>query len=186
MRRRASAGRNRLAVSCAHTSIRKSRRRKGDRRAGGAYGDVIGIQRHRTVSRQRSTGNACTVIQSDAREGENISYERSGGTESRGAADLPKHVAFLTLTAIDHAHLRVACGRERAPDLENKLRIGVALGVESQRSRQGGRRRKAIDAWPKRESTQILTCQNGIARQACESIEGSGEVALSLLRDRII
>ena len=79
-------------------------------------------------------------IQGDALIRENISCERRAGTESRGAADLPKHAVICT--AIDHVDNRVACGRERAPDLENEERIGVALGVESECSRQLSRRRK--------------------------------------------
>ena len=57
-------------------------------------GDVVGIHRHCTISRQGSTGHGCAGIQGDARERENIPCERSGCTESRGAADLPEHVAI--------------------------------------------------------------------------------------------
>jgi len=40
-------------------------------------GDVVGIQRHGTISSQQSAFHICTGSQGDIREGENISHERS-------------------------------------------------------------------------------------------------------------
>ena len=149
-----------------------------------ANGDHVGIQGHGTNSRQGSTGhNCCTSTQGDALVRENIPCERSGRSDSRGAADLPEHVAAVS--AIDHGNRRVACRRERAPDLENELRIGVALSVESQHSRQLGRRRKSIDTRYERKSTQILSSQVEVGRSAREIVVRSGGIHLRLLRDRI-
>ena len=135
----------------------RSRRRRGRsrRRTGAAQdGDVVGIHRHFTISRQGSTGHARAVLQGDARERENVSYELSGCADGRGAADLPKHVA--SCTAVDHADRRVAGRRERARHLENEDRGGVALSVESECSRQLRRRCRAIDSLRERLSTQVL------------------------------
>jgi len=71
------------------------------------------------------------------------------------------------VTLIDYVNQRAACGRERAPYLENEDRSGVALGVERECSRQLSRRRKTIDAWRERHSTQILTSQIVSAGLAC-------------------
>ena len=112
-----------------------------------------------------------------------MSFERSGCTQSRGTADLPIHGARITV--IDHHHRRAAGGRDRAPDLENELRIGVALRVESQCSRQLGRSGKSIDTRRERQSTQILSSQVEVSRSAGEIVERDGDITLSLSRDRI-
>lgn len=151
--------------------------------------DGVGIHRHRTSSlRQGSTAlNCCGGVQGDARERENIPCERSACTESRGAADLPEHADTCTVicTEIDKLNHRTACGRERAPYLKNPERIVVALGVESECSRQLSRARKKIDARRERESTQVLTSQVRSGRHGCQTIVRSGEINLSLRRDRI-
>ena len=80
------------------------------------------------ILRQDSSGHSCAGIQCDAGERDDISYERRVCAESRGAGDLPKHVAILT--AVDHENRRTAYGRERAPNFEDPDGIGVAPGVE--------------------------------------------------------
>ena len=115
--------------------------------------------------------------------GQRPRYEIRGCTKSRGAADLPVHVARVS--AIDHENRRVAGGRECAPDLENELRIGVALNVESQCSRQLGRRQKSIDTRCERESTQIYSSLVKVGRSAREIEVRDGDLSLSLKRDRI-
>ena len=87
-----------------------------------ADGDGVGIQRHCTISRQDSTGHVCAGIEGDARERENTAYERSGCTESRGAADLPKDVAWLER---HWSSARTSCSPyEGAHCLEHPDRIG--------------------------------------------------------------
>jgi hypothetical protein len=104
-------------------------------------------------------------LQGDARERENISYEFSGCAESRGAADLPEHVA--SCTAIDHADRRTAGGGEFARHLENEDGVGATLGVESECSRQLRRRRRTIDSLRERLPTQILASLIGGAGLGC-------------------
>ena len=63
------------------------------RRAAATASDDVVIQRHCTIDRQGAAAtDAGTIIQSDAGERENISLERCGCAESRGAANLPIHV----------------------------------------------------------------------------------------------
>jgi hypothetical protein len=52
------------------------------------------------------------------------------------------------------------CRRERAPNQE----IEAPIAVEFERSRQGSRRAKEINAWRERESTQVLTSRNTALR----------------------
>ena len=77
------------------------------------------------------------------------------GPERRRAAHLPEHVARRA--AVDQGHRRAARGRQRAPDLENEDRGGVALGVERQGAGQLRRCGKTIDARRQREAAQILS-----------------------------
>jgi hypothetical protein len=79
----------------------------------------------------------------------------------------------------------IGCRRERAAYLEDKLRIGVALGVESEYPGQLRRHVKMIDTRSEREPTQIHTGQVDIERLACECRVCSGDVALRLSRLRI-
>ena len=57
--------------------------------------DGVGIHRHCTIARQGSPVMLAPVFRVMLVERENISCERSACTESRGAADLPEHVASL-------------------------------------------------------------------------------------------
>jgi hypothetical protein len=103
--------------------------------SGAANADGVGIQRHGGVSCQGATAtNCCPGIQGDGCGGKNISFERSGCIEHRGAADHPKHA--VTCTGTCHENRCAGCSRERAPYLEHEDRIVVALVVESERSRQ--------------------------------------------------
>ena len=63
------------------------------RRAAATASDDVIIQGYCTIDRQGAPAtDAGTIIQSDAGEREDISLERCGCTESRGAANLPKYV----------------------------------------------------------------------------------------------
>ena len=71
---------------------------------------------------------ACS--QRDARKREYVSHQSAAGTERRGAAYLPKHIAIRT--AIYDPHAGVARRRQRAADLEYKNGVRITLGIESQ------------------------------------------------------
>ena len=77
------------------------------------------------------------------------------------------------------------CGRQRAPYLENEDRIGVALDVEGELSRQLRRRVETVDARREGESAQILTSQIDIACLAGKRVVRNRDIALRLLCDRI-
>lgn len=148
-------------------------------------GNGVGIQRHYPSLREGSAAQDCGAgIHGDASKRENVSCEGGACTESRRAADIPKHAVICT--AIDNDNSRTACGCEGAPNLENEKRIRVAQGVESERSRQLSRRREHIDAGSERtHRTQILTSQVASEWQKGERIVRSRDVNLSLLRDGI-
>lgn len=83
----------------------------------------------------------------------------------------------ITPTAIEHADHRAGCGRELATDLEHEERIRIVLGVESQCSRQLGRRREEIDTGSERASPQILPGQIAGERQTVKEIVRSEHCA---------
>ena len=85
----------------------------------------------------------------------------------------------MTITAEPEAVVKVE------PILQNKNRIGVSGSVESERSRQLGRRIKTVDAGRQDQSTEILTTQVGGARLAGQGIVGYGGIDLGLRRNRI-
>jgi len=148
--------------------------------------DGVGIQRHRARLRQGSAvQNGCGGGESDALQGENISFERSAGTQRGRTADLPEHakVGAAIGTEIDHLDGRGAGGRERAADLENPIGIVVALRVERKGSRQLSRRVKMIDARRECLSTQILTSQVAGERHGCQTKICRGGIDLRLIRD---
>jgi hypothetical protein len=92
---------------------------------------------------------------------------------------------MATLSAIGQAHRRTVGDRERARNLENENRGGVALSVEVENACQPSRRRETVNAWRERRATQIHATLCDIARHACQEIVRSGEISLSLSRDGI-
>ena len=150
--------------------------------------DGVGIHRYRAGLRQGpAVQNGCGSIERDARQRENIPFERSRGTKRGGTADLPEDavIGATVGTGIDHHHRRGACGRERAPNLENPVRIVEAFGVERECSRQLGLRVELIDARRERESTQIVARQVGGDRHGCQTVVSGGIISLRLLRDGV-
>src|SRR6202043_1028678 len=76
-------------------------------RNGLAYCDSVVIQRDLTVSCQSSTADDAGIgIQRDARQREDVPYERCGRAERRGGANLKKHIAALS--AVDQINARIA------------------------------------------------------------------------------
>ena len=141
-------------------------------------GDDIIIQRHCTISRQGApASDSCAVIQSDAGKRENVSCELGACTESRGAANHPKHVLIWT---IGKNNRRAASGRERGTYLKNEHCIAVTAVVESQLPRQLSRSGKKIHAVREILSTQVHTSQGASARHAHSLDERFGQIKLSL------
>ena len=150
---------------------------------GFATSDDVIIHRHCTSSRQGTpASDACAVIQGDAVQRENVPYELSGCTESRGAANHPKHVLIWT---IGKNNRRAACGRERTTYLKNEHCIAVTVVVESQLTRQPRGSSKKIYAVRESLSTQVLTRQGASARLAHCHVERCGQIALSLNCGRV-
>ena len=143
---------------------------------------LLVYQRHRTISRQGSTGQGCAGIHGYARECEDVSYERSPDINGRGAADLPLYAAGIR--AIDQAHGRAGRRYERARHLEDEDRVGIALGVKGECPRQiGSGSANTVDALRERESSQIGT-NVGTARQPRERRVRRGELQLCRIRSR--
>ena len=112
-----------------------------------------------------------------------FSYERCGGAERRGAADPEKNIAALS--AVDQLNARGAGGGQRAADIEDEDRIGVALSIEREGPGQLSRGIEAIDARYERLASQVLTRQVLRDRHARQRIVGGRVVRLSLLCDCI-
>src|ERR1035437_3568706 len=129
-----------LPVGMARNEICKARGGGGGRRPAATAdifrngGDVVVIQAHGTAQRQGSAEHDCPGIHGDARVSENTAIKRRVCTDSRGGADLPKHVAGLS--AIDEANRRRTGGRERGPNQEIEARIADALRVQNEYSGQ--------------------------------------------------
>jgi hypothetical protein len=141
-------------------------------------GDDVIIQRHCTISRQGApASDSCAVIQRDALKRENVSCELGARTESRGAANHPKHVLIWT---IGKNNRRAASGRERTTYLKNEHCIAVTVVVQSQLPCQLSRSSKKIHAVPEIQSTQVLTSQGARGRHAHSLDERFGQIKLSL------
>ncbi len=81
-------------------------------------------------------------------------------------------------------HFGTGGSRQSTADLENPLRIGIALSVQRQSAGQSGRRRKAVDPRSESHSAQILAGQVGATGRARRLIVCHGETLLRLGRHR--
>lgn len=125
-------------------------------------------------------------VHGDACQRENIPLKGRVRAKSRGASDLEKDVAPCHQSpCIDLDDTRIACGRERTPDLEDELRVGVTQGIEGECARQLGRGRELIDARREREPSKVLARQVHRGRQARSKCVRGGEIVLRLSCDGI-
>jgi len=99
---------------------------------------------------------------------------------------LPKKVVVALTAIVFKNNRRVACGRQRAPDLEKEERIRFALGVEIDRASQLCRRVKTIYSRRERNRTEIRTGQVAAAAWLRRgSSVCRGQIGLSLRRDSV-
>ena len=80
---------------------------------------------------------------------------------------------------------RPARGGERAPDLEDPDRAGVAQAVQGERSRELGRAREAVGARRERQPAEVDAGQVDVAGLAGERVVGGDDRGLGIERDRI-
>lgn len=101
--------------------------------------DNVGIERHCAISCQCPTGdNVRSSIEGDACQRDNVTLEGRSGSKRRRTTYLPINVAASG--TVDEIDRRVAGGRYRRTNLENKQSIRVSLRVKSKSASQlGGR-----------------------------------------------
>src|ERR1019366_4212368 len=89
----------------------------------------IGIHGDRRSQRYCSTAiNVGAVSQRDAVLRDNTSIKVSACPQGRRTANLP--VNLVVQPRVDYDHRRVACGGERAPNLDHDHRIALALEIK--------------------------------------------------------
>jgi len=89
---------------------------------------VIGIHCYCAIPCQRSARDRRIGQKADARERQNISYERRTRTQCGRAADLPEVIALLP--AIDEKYRRIAARNKSAAYLEYPDSIDVASAIQ--------------------------------------------------------
>ena len=77
-------------------------------------------------------------------------------------------------------------GRQRAPDLEDELRVGGVLAVQDQLPGQSGRCREVVDPRRERAAAQVLAGQVGGHGHSRERVVGGRGIGVGLHRQGVI
>src|ERR1022692_4319737 len=80
----------------------------------------------------------------------------------------------------NYDHFGIGSRRQSSANLENPLRIGVALPVQSQGASQAGRGRKAVNSGLELHPAQILASEVGAAYRTCGLVIRHSQTLLCL------